>query len=71
MTKERERAIIAAKIAGYHGDVRTYTRLRIETRCNNYVLQQAYWAGETAKRNGMPCRCMDCATTNQKGHVTP
>lgn len=65
MTKERERGIIAAKIAGYHGDRRTYTRLVIEVRCNNYVLQQAYWAGETAKKNGIHCHCLECASQKE------
>ena len=66
MTKERERAIIAAKIAGYHADLKTYTRLLCTIRCNNFVLQRAYWAGETAKKNGCPCSCLDC---NPKGQV--
>jgi hypothetical protein len=57
----REHAIVAAKIAGYHADVKTFTRLRCEVRVNNYVLQQAYWAGETAKKNGVPCRCVECS----------
>ena len=59
MTK-REQSIVAAKIAGYHADTRTFTRLRCEVRVNNSVLQQAYWAGERAKREGMLCQCLDC-----------
>jgi hypothetical protein len=57
---QREQAIVAARIAGYHADVRTFTRLRCAVRVNNAVLQQAYWAGERAKREGMLCQCLDC-----------
>ena len=62
MTK-REHALAAAKIAGYHGDSRTFTRLIIECRVNRAAMNSAWYAGEQAKHAGVVCNCRDCQPT--------
>lgn len=56
----RKQALSYARIAGYHRDARTYTRLTIEARVNRRALQEAWAEGELAKDNGMPCACQEC-----------
>jgi len=61
----RETALTLAKIAGYHGDSRTFTRLIIECRVNRQAMNQAWIYGENARQAGVKCHCTDCAPTVQ------
>lgn len=62
MTK-RDTALQLAKIAGYHEDSRTFTRLIIECRVNRQAMNSAWHAGQQAKQAGVKCGCRDCAVT--------
>ncbi len=64
MTK-RDRAIQCAKIAGYHEDTRTYTRLIVECRVNRQVMNEAFQIGRKAKVNGVKCGCYECNQTTK------
>jgi hypothetical protein len=57
---KRDTALTCAKIAGYHEDKKTFTRLVIECRVNMQAMQQAFNIGRQAKANGMKCSCYDC-----------
>jgi hypothetical protein len=57
---KRDRALQCAKIAGYHEDRKTLTRLYIECRVNLHAMQAAFWAGQQAKKAGVKCGCYDC-----------
>ena len=59
MTK-REAALAAAKVAGYHGDGRYFTRLVIESRVARPILNAAYAEGQRLKAGGIPCGCVEC-----------
>lgn len=59
MTK-REVAIQNAKIAGYHGDKRWFTRLIIESRVNRQIMNDAWTVGTKLKTAGVPCACYEC-----------
>jgi len=57
---KRETALRLAKIAGYHGDSKTFTRLIIECRVNRQAMNSAWYAGERALEAGVKCHCLDC-----------
>lgn len=59
MTK-REIALANARVAGYHQDRRTFTRLRVESRVHVQYLNAAWHAGQKAKAAGVPCDCREC-----------
>lgn len=63
MTK-RNIALTAAKIAGYHGDTRTYTRLIIESRVARPYMEESYRNGQAAKIGGVKCECYECKGGN-------
>lgn len=62
MTK-REAVLQMIKVAGYHSDSRTATRLLIENPISRKNYNLAWDAGVAAKRAGVPCNCRQC----QKG----
>lgn len=57
---QRATALTLAKVAGYHNDSRSFTRLIIESRVARPKLTEAWQHGVTAKRNGVRCDCRDC-----------
>lgn len=61
MTK-RELNLTKARIAGYHGDNTTFTRLAIEARINRDILKAAWRDGVLARDAGIPCNCNSCVS---------
>lgn len=57
---QRETALTLARIAGYHDDSATFTRLIIEKRVNRQAMQEAFLNGRQAKASGMKCSCHNC-----------
>jgi hypothetical protein len=56
----REVALINARVAGYHDDARSFTRLRIESRVAIAYLNEQWRLGQKMKAAGVPCTCTDC-----------
>lgn len=54
-------AISKARVAGYHADQQTFTRLYVESRVSFSTLRQAYSEGQTARMQGVRCACDTCA----------
>ena len=59
MTK-RELVFQQIKVAGYHGDSRTATRLLIENPISRKRYNEAWDAGAKAKSAGVSCSCYRC-----------
>jgi hypothetical protein len=59
MTK-RSVALTYAKVAGYHNDTKSFTRLIIESRVNRQAMNTAWDLGQQAKANGARCDCFFC-----------
>lgn len=59
------RALVLAymRIAGYHDDRATFTRLYIENRIGRARANEAFRAGQAAKLRGVPCTCTTCNPT--------
>lgn len=56
----RKTALTLAKIAGYHDDTASFTRLIIESRVNRQAMNEAFLNGKQAKQNGVKCNCYQC-----------
>lgn len=59
MTK-RENALGWMRIAGYHDDKRTFTRLLFENRVSRKAADEAWQQGQRQKQAGMRCTCYYC-----------
>lgn len=59
---KRQIAIQLAKVAGYHDDKKTFTRLSIEARVSRPALYEAWTIGKAARAGGMKCHCHECNT---------
>jgi len=57
---KREHLLAYLRVAGYHDDAATYTRLLIENRISKAAAKEAYSAGVKARENGVPCDCRTC-----------
>jgi hypothetical protein len=57
----REQALASARIAGYHDDGRSFTRLIVEARVNRQAMNAAWMDGKRALAAGVGCTCRDCA----------
>ncbi|MDH4172113.1 MAG: hypothetical protein OEW90_01810 [Betaproteobacteria bacterium] len=60
---KREDALTLAKVAGYHNDSRSFTRLIIEQRVNRATMNRAWHAGTNARAAGVLCDCRECRPT--------
>lgn len=56
----RKTALVLAKVAGYHSDSKTFTRLIIEAHVNRQAMNEAWHVGVLAKQNGIRCECYEC-----------
>lgn len=56
----RRDALIAVKVAGYHDDARTGTRLYVENRMSRSAFNEAWTNGARARRAGVKCSCFHC-----------
>jgi len=68
---KRQIAIQCAKVAGYHEDSSTFTRLIIESRVGRPLMNEAFLIGRKARAAGVKCGCYDCnKTTTPKTECT-
>jgi len=56
----REIALSLARVAGYHGDTATFTRLLVEERVNRAAMNAAWQSGVFARGTGARCDCLEC-----------
>lgn len=56
----RQQAINHLRVAGYHADMRSFTRLYVENRVSIKAAREAYAEGERMRDNGVLCTCSDC-----------
>lgn len=57
----RKTLLESFKIAGYHQDNTSFTRLLIENRVSYQAAREAYATGWQMKQNGvMKCSCKEC-----------
>lgn len=57
---KRDAAMGQARIAGYHGDKQTFTRLIVESHVASDTLYRAWGEGARAKTQGVRCTCKEC-----------
>ena len=62
---QRQIALAAIRVAGYHDDLRTATRLYTENRISRKVYDTAYNEGVKQREAGVPCSCYTCKQSNQ------
>lgn len=58
---KRAQAIDLIKVAGYHGDQKSFVRLYVENRIGLPVARRAFSAGAEAMKSGAKCSCFECA----------
>lgn len=63
---KKEKALAALRVAGYHEDKKTFTRVYIENRINLQTAILEYNKGIDNKRNGMICTCGQCKTNENR-----
>lgn len=56
----RKDALAYMRIAGYHNDHKTFTRLLVENRVSLQSANEAWRSGVAAKQGGMKCECPGC-----------
>jgi hypothetical protein len=59
----RSMAIIHIRVAGYHADRATFTRLYVENRVSYEAAKRAYGEGQRMRAVGVRCMCSECAQT--------
>jgi hypothetical protein len=57
---DRKTAIQVIKVAGYHGDTKTFMRTYCENRISFAVADNFFRNGKQAKLAGMKCDCNQC-----------
>lgn len=60
----RKEVLDRMKVAGYHNDKATLTRLYIENRVSFTVANETFQKGVQARKNGVKCNCIECQKTN-------
>lgn len=58
--RRRELDLGIARIAGYHDDKGRFTRLVVESRVRQQLLDEAWRTGVRQRQAGMLCSCPDC-----------
>lgn len=66
----RAQVLSAARVAGYHGDSATYTRLVIEHQVSRTDMRAAWTSGAAAKTKGVACDCRDCKSAANEARGT-
>lgn len=56
----RKIALILARVAGYHGDTKAFTRLLVESHVNRAAMNREWVNGARQKNAGAPCTCHEC-----------
>jgi len=62
---QRQITLAAIRVAGYHDDLRTATRLYTENRISRKAYEEAFSQGVRQKKLGVPCSCYTCKQSNQ------
>lgn len=57
---KRKDALTATRIAGYHDDSRSFTRLLVEHRISKQAADNEWTRGKNIKKAGVPCSCHNC-----------
>lgn len=60
---KRKDALTYMRIAGYHGDRASFTRLFIENRVSRDAADAEFHRGGAMKKAGIPCACKTCNQT--------
>jgi hypothetical protein len=60
-------ALSLMRVAGYHDDMRAWTRLYVEQRVSFAVANDQFKKGQQARRNGVRCTCAECNNNETKG----
>jgi hypothetical protein len=68
---KRQTALTLARIAGYHEDTASFTRLIIESRVARPAMNEAFLNGRQAKAGGMKCNCHECKKGNSPEPLHP
>ena len=61
----RNTALRYIRVAGYHNDTGTYTKILVGNRLSKAAADEAWRAGVEARDNNVPCRCGECLTEKQ------
>ena len=61
VVSKTDQALQGIKIAGYHGDQKTFIRLYVEHRISIRRARVAYASGEVAKATRVRCNCHECS----------
>lgn len=57
---KRKDALGWIRIAGYHNDSKSFTRLIIENRISRPVANEEFRTGAKMRANGVGCTCSEC-----------
>jgi hypothetical protein len=57
---KKEITLASCKVAGYHNDMKSFTRVYVESRLSLVVAQEAYNQGIKLRESGMKCTCSKC-----------
>ena len=57
---KRKDALDYIRIAGYHNDTKTSTRIYCEARISLQAANEAFHTGQKQKENGVKCTCREC-----------
>ena len=63
---KRADALSTLRIAGYHGDQRTFVRTFVENRISRKVANEEFNRGIALKRAGVRCTCFECRQIEAK-----
>ena len=56
----RKIELAAARAAGFHSDVKAFTRLIIESRVRRGLMNEMWWSGVQARKIELGCTCAKC-----------
>jgi hypothetical protein len=56
----RDKVLTMLRVAGYHDDKATWTRVYCENRVAFAAAQIAFNEGQRTKANGVKCSCFEC-----------
>jgi transposase len=62
---KRKDVLELIKVAGYHNDTKTHTRLYVENRISMSSANEYWSMGVQAKKNGIKCNCNSCHKQTQ------
>ncbi|MNR48412.1 hypothetical protein D3C85_1676500 [compost metagenome] len=59
-SSKRSLALADFRIAGFHQDNKSFTRLLIERRVKRSIAEQQFLNGQALRAKGATCSCMQC-----------